>query len=97
MRCESDTLERISNGFEDLFDRGGHDEAASDSSPFRVVPALHVLYAAPAPSPVASPVLDAADLEPIRTELIEYIAREGGLGGDFEAAEWILLALIAHM
>lgn len=62
------------------------------------MPALHVLYALPSPSPFPTQQLrEPAESDTIRHELIKYIAREGGLGQDLEAAEWVLLALIARM
>ncbi|GAA5991954.1 hypothetical protein JCM5350_001318 [Sporobolomyces pararoseus] len=80
----------LSNAF-DVF------EHAEDAAPPQVVPALHVLYALRSPSPLErSSASSPADFESIRGELIELIAQEG-LNGDFEAAEWVLLALIARI
>ena len=83
-------LRSLSNAF-DVF------EHAEDAAPPQVVPALHVLYALRSPSPLQpSSTSSPADFESIRGELIELIAQEG-LDGDVEAAEWVLLALIARM
>jgi len=68
----------------------------ADSTPPPVVPALHVLYTLPSPSPLpTSSEITRADAETLRSEIIEYLASE--LDGDLEAAEWLLLALIARM
>ncbi|GAA5883357.1 hypothetical protein JCM16303_006707 [Sporobolomyces ruberrimus] len=73
-------------------------EHSDSASPPRSVPALHVLYALPSPSPFPTQQLrEPAESDTIRHELIKYIAREGGLGQDLEAAEWVLLALIARI
>ncbi|GAA5953960.1 hypothetical protein JCM3765_000708 [Sporobolomyces pararoseus] len=80
----------LSNAF-DVF------EHAEDAAPPQVVPALHVLYALPSPSPLQpSSASSPADFETIRNDLIQLIAH-AGLSGDVEAAEWVLLALIARI
>ncbi|GAA5900559.1 uncharacterized protein JCM6883_002882 [Sporobolomyces salmoneus] len=79
----------LSNGF-DVFEHG------DDAPPPQVVPALHVLYALPAPSPLDLSSIQDLDFGSVRHELIEYIAEEA-LEGDLEAAEWLLLALIARI
>lgn len=60
------------------------------------VPALHVLFTLP-PSRPPLPVLPATatDRETLRDELVAYLA--DGLGGDTDAAEWVLIALLARM
>ncbi|GAA5836579.1 hypothetical protein JCM5353_003723 [Sporobolomyces roseus] len=68
----------------------------ADSAPPPVVPALHVLYTLPSPSPLPeSSDVTRADAETLRSELILYLASQ--LDGDLEAAEWVLLALIARI
>lgn len=72
--------------------------AGDDATPPPAVPALHVLFATPVmgsgfDAPI--PSTDSAELSALRAELVDYIA--GGLGGDKDAAEWVLLALLARM
>lgn len=69
-----------------------------DATPAPAVPALHVLFTNPVPPAgfeVMPPSTDAAELTALRAELIDYLA--GALGGDHDAAEWVLLALLARM
>ncbi|KAJ7849081.1 mini-chromosome maintenance replisome factor-domain-containing protein [Mycena olivaceomarginata] len=63
------------------------------------VPTLHVLFSPTAPSATRAsyiPVLPGyvSNLETLRDELISWIATEG-LAGDKDAAEWVLLNIIA--
>ncbi|ORY61928.1 mini-chromosome maintenance replisome factor-domain-containing protein [Leucosporidium creatinivorum] len=74
------------------------DDLVADSAPPATtpVPALHVILALPAPQPTLVELPTAADeLVRLRNELIEYLA--GGLGGDVDAAEWLLLALLTRI
>lgn len=74
------------------------DDLVADSAPPATtpVPALHVILALPAPKATFAELPTAADeLVRLRNELIEYLA--GGLGGDIDAAEWLLLALLTRM
>ncbi|KAJ7349355.1 mini-chromosome maintenance replisome factor-domain-containing protein [Mycena albidolilacea] len=65
-----------------------------------LVPTLHVLFSRPLPLPLAprifpySPVV--SNLDTLRDELISWIATEG-LAGDKDAAEWVLLNIIAKV
>lgn len=60
------------------------------------VPALHVLYSSPVPQPARAPLPESSESkQAVRDELIEYLA--ASFGGDRDAAEWLLLALIARM
>jgi len=69
------------------------DESA-DHGP--TVPALHVILTRPATKASLAKVAgDAAAREALRRELVAYLADE--LGGDSDAAEWVLLALVARM
>ncbi|CAK5279504.1 unnamed protein product [Mycena citricolor] len=64
-----------------------------------VVPTLHVLFIRPlAPTliPRSYPFLSISNSQPLRQELIEWIGNEG-LGGDLDAAEWVLLCIIARV
>ncbi|KAJ6606625.1 putative alanine racemase-domain-containing protein [Mycena vulgaris] len=64
------------------------------------VPTLHVLFSRPLPPTIAprvfpySPVV--STFQPLRDELISWIADEG-LAGDRHAAEWVLLNIIAKV
>lgn len=60
------------------------------------VPALHVLFKTPAEQ-ISTPDLPGSPeaKQALRAELVEYLA--AGLGGDRDAAEWVLLALLARM
>ncbi|BGP13969.1 hypothetical protein JCM10213v2_001907 [Rhodosporidiobolus nylandii] len=67
----------------------------SDSSPSAApVPALHVILARPC-SKASVPSVDVADKEALRQQLVDYLA--ASLGGDVDAAEWVLLALVARI
>jgi hypothetical protein len=62
------------------------------------VPTLHVLFSRPLPSVIISrpyPANDSA-LEVTREDLLTWIAKEA-LGGDRDAAEWLLLVSIARV
>ncbi|KAF8892672.1 mini-chromosome maintenance replisome factor-domain-containing protein [Infundibulicybe gibba] len=61
-----------------------------------LVPTLHVLYTQPLPITVInrSPILR-EPVKALREDLIDWIADEG-LAGDREAAEWVLLCIIAR-
>ncbi|GAA5888198.1 hypothetical protein JCM6882_000317 [Rhodosporidiobolus microsporus] len=66
----------------------------SDSAPApSPVPALHVIVSRPAPKPSQS--VELADKTALREELVRYLA--ASLGGDEDAAEWVLLALVARI
>ncbi|GAA5977961.1 hypothetical protein JCM10908_004177 [Rhodotorula pacifica] len=67
---------------------------ASDSA--LTVPALHVLFNTPLPR-VALPEVPATQdtRQALRDELVEYLA--ASLGEDRDAAEWLLLALVARI
>ena len=72
--------------------------ASDDATPPPTVPALHVLFANPVQAAgfdVDAPSADAAELSALRAELVDYIA--DGVGGDKDAAEWVLFALLARM
>lgn len=56
-----------------------------------LVPTLHVIFMLP----IATKPTVANAEECLRGELIEYLST--GLGGDVEAAEWVLLAMLARM
>lgn len=79
----------LSNAFDDLV----ADSAPPTTTP---VPALHVILTLPVakPTPATLPTAT-AELAGLRKELVEYLA--GGLGGDVDAAEWLLIALLARM
>ncbi|GAA5975722.1 hypothetical protein JCM21900_006293 [Sporobolomyces salmonicolor] len=78
----------VSSAFDDL----AYDSAASHP----VVPALHVILALPAPrSSLPSTCTDSEGTKSIRKELVSYLAES--LGGDVDAAEWVLLALVARI
>ncbi|GAA5941819.1 uncharacterized protein JCM15063_000785 [Sporobolomyces koalae] len=80
----------LSNAFE-VFENG------QDSTPAQVVPALHVLYTLSPTVPVQPTMVpESTEFERTRQELLSYIAHEG-TQGDLEAAEWVLLALIARI
>ncbi|GAA6026949.1 hypothetical protein JCM8097_005989 [Rhodosporidiobolus ruineniae] len=68
------------------------DELTDSSSSATPVPALHVILARPASKPAHA---DVGDKTVLREELVGYLA--DGLGGDKEAAEWVLLALVARI
>ncbi|GAA5835425.1 hypothetical protein JCM9279_004537 [Rhodotorula babjevae] len=77
----------LTNAFDEL-------NESADLGP--TVPALHVILARPAPSP-SLPIVE-ADVharEELRRELVVYLADQ--LGGDADAAEWTLLALLARI
>uniref|UniRef100_A0A0K3CHI2 BY PROTMAP: gi/472587858/gb/EMS25354.1/ mini-chromosome maintenance complex-binding protein [Rhodosporidium toruloides NP11] gi/647401640/emb/CDR48017.1/ RHTO0S15e05050g1_1 [Rhodosporidium toruloides] n=1 Tax=Rhodotorula toruloides TaxID=5286 RepID=A0A0K3CHI2_RHOTO len=69
------------------------DTASSSTS---TVPALHVILTRPASKPTlpATPTEKEAR-EALRKELVAYLA--DSLGGDSDAAEWVLLALVARI
>lgn len=81
---------RLSTPFEDLM------ETAATPIDRSTVPALHVIFALPAPS-LDLPVISTSTEENalLRNELIEYL--KAGLGDDEDAAEWLLLAVLAKM
>lgn len=61
-----------------------------------IVPALHVLFTLPLAHQTSTGIPAAVnECEGLRRELIDYLA--AGLGGDMEAAEWVLFALMARM
>ncbi|GAA5833275.1 hypothetical protein JCM11251_005191 [Rhodosporidiobolus azoricus] len=67
----------------------------SDSAPApSPVPALHVILARPAAKP-SLPVAGSEDTAALRKELVQYLA--ASLGGDEDAAEWVLLALVTRI
>ncbi|GAA5996352.1 uncharacterized protein JCM10292_007553 [Rhodotorula paludigena] len=70
------------------------DELNEPSSPAPTVPALHVVFTRPAPTP-SLPKSSASSREGLRKELVAYLADQ--LGGDKDAAEWVLLALLARI
>ncbi|KAF7338574.1 Mini-chromosome maintenance complex-binding protein [Mycena venus] len=65
-----------------------------------LVPTLHVLFSRPLPLPLVPRVFPyspaVAAFETLREELISWIATEG-LAGDKDAAEWVLLNIIAKV
>lgn len=78
-----------STGLEDL-------TTAETSESALTIPALHVLFSSPAPQPALDPIPESTEAkQAVRDELVEYLA--GCFGGDRDAAEWLLLALIARM
>jgi hypothetical protein len=84
--CPSNSL---SSAFDDLI----ADSVPPVTTP---VPALHVILALPASKPAFDPLPTGSNgVAELRKELIEYLA--GGVGGDMDAAEWVLLALLARM
>lgn len=77
--------------------RNAFDELSeTTSSSTSTVPALHVILTRPASTPAlpAAPTEKEAR-EALRKELVAYLA--DSLGGDSDAAEWVLLALVARM
>ncbi|GAA5929302.1 hypothetical protein JCM3775_002304 [Rhodotorula graminis] len=77
----------LTNVFDEL------NESADDGP---TVPALHVILARPAPKPSLPTVeADVNAREEVRRELVAYLADQ--LGGDSDAAEWTLLALLARI
>ncbi|KAF8185027.1 mini-chromosome maintenance replisome factor-domain-containing protein [Mycena galopus ATCC 62051] len=61
------------------------------------VPTLHVLFYRPLPLPIVPRIFPYSPAEPtFRDELISWIATEG-LAGDKDAAEWVLLNIIAKV
>ncbi|POY76677.1 hypothetical protein BMF94_0269 [Rhodotorula taiwanensis] len=78
-----------STGLEDL-------TGAEASESAMTVPALHVLYSSPVPQPARAPLPESSESkQAVRDELVEYLA--ASFGGDRDAAEWLLLALIARI
>ncbi|GAA6056399.1 hypothetical protein JCM3770_000683 [Rhodotorula araucariae] len=72
------------------------DELNESSEHGTTVPALHVILTRPSSKPTLSAVpSDPASREEVRRELVAYLAEQ--LGGDSDAAEWVLLALIARI
>ena len=60
------------------------------------VPALHVLFSSPAPRPSGPELPSSTESRAaLRNELVHYLA--SSLGEDRDAAEWLLLALVARM
>ena len=60
-------------------------------------PVLHVLFHRPITDGINQmPYPHGLYSDSLRSELIEWIANEG-LGGDLEAAEWVLFACISNM
>ncbi|CDR48017.1 hypothetical protein NBRC10512_002616 [Rhodotorula toruloides] len=77
--------------------RNAFDELSeTTSSSTSTVPALHVILTRPASTPAlpAAPTEKEAR-EALRKELVAYLA--DSLGGDSDAAEWVLLALVARI
>ncbi|KAJ7184146.1 putative alanine racemase-domain-containing protein [Mycena filopes] len=74
-------------------------ESESPNAPI-AVPTLHVLFSRPIPLTVVPRVFpyspDAFTLKRLRTQLISWIADEG-LAGDEDAAEWVLLSIVARV
>ncbi|KAK4053744.1 hypothetical protein OIV83_001400 [Microbotryomycetes sp. JL201] len=88
----TDVREFIGIMGEDIYATGfdGQLETTVDAP---TVPAVHVILALPAVEQLeSSQEMDAAS---IRAELLAYLA--SGLGGDNEAAEWLLLALLTRV
>ncbi|KAF9459336.1 mini-chromosome maintenance replisome factor-domain-containing protein [Collybia nuda] len=69
-----------------------HGDLETPDPPF--VPTLHVLFSQPIPSTLIPRTSKHLERD-IRDELITWIA-EQGLGGDREAAEWVLLCTLAR-
>ena len=60
------------------------------------VPTLHVLYSTSEQNSVITRPYPTPDILQVREQLLDWIAEEA-LGGDREAAEWILLSTIARV
>lgn len=60
------------------------------------VPTLHVLFTSSHQRSVVQRPYPTASSSSVRQELIDWIASEA-LGGDVDAAEWVLLASIARV
>lgn len=79
------------NAFDEMVDDAAEQAAAN-------VPALHILFTVPiakAGFETGAVPTAAEELAALRSELVQYVA--GGLGGDVDAAEWVILALLARM
>ncbi|GAA5901458.1 hypothetical protein JCM8208_001808 [Rhodotorula glutinis] len=77
----------LTNAFDELNESADHGPT---------VPALHVILTRPAPKASLPAVeADANAREEVRRELVAYLADQ--LGGDSDAAEWTLLALLARI
>ena len=75
-----------------------HSESEEDTASDTLVPTLHVLFMRPHTHEASSST--SATSQPssaeLRDEIISWIADEA-LGGDREAAEWVLLASIGRV
>ncbi|BGP38039.1 hypothetical protein JCM10450v2_001972 [Rhodotorula kratochvilovae] len=72
------------------------DELNESSAHGSTVPALHVILTRPASKPRHPlPPSDTASRGELRRELVAYLAEQ--LGGDSDAAEWVLMALVARI
>jgi hypothetical protein len=64
------------------------------------VPTLHVLFSRPLPLTISPRIFpyssDGSTFQTLRDQLISWIADEG-LAGDKDAAEWVLLSIIAKV
>lgn len=82
---------RLSTPFEDMIN-----SSASPSTTAASAPALHVLFTLPASTiPLVELPTTVEGKTTMRQELIAYL--QSGLGGDIDAAEWVLLAILARM
>jgi hypothetical protein len=81
-----------------LFLSEGYDSMACDSDAHEEieVPTLHVFFSRAVPAATTTQAYPVSNAEDIRNELLDYIAEES-LGGDRQAAEWLLLGLIAKV
>lgn len=68
----------------------------SDAHEELEVPTLHVLFNRVVPTAITTHAYPLANAEDIRNELLDWIAEES-LGGDRQAAEWLLLGLIGKV
>ncbi|KAG0665895.1 hypothetical protein C6P46_005989 [Rhodotorula mucilaginosa] len=69
--------------------------SAEASESLLTVPALHVLFSSPAPRPSGPELPSSESRAALRNELVDYLA--SSLGEDRDAAEWLLLALVARI
>lgn len=95
-QCE-DAADQYEPRSDDSWSTGLEDPSSAEASEsLLTVPALHVLFSLPAPRPSEPELPSSTDSRAVlRTELVDYLA--SSLGGDRDAAEWLLLALVARM
>ncbi|KAK4705715.1 hypothetical protein P7C70_g487, partial [Phenoliferia sp. Uapishka_3] len=78
----------ISSPFEDLVNDEAHETAPATAT------ALHVIFDLPVTPPTPTFAIS-PEMQSIRSQLVEYLA--DAVGGDVDAAEWILLALLGRI